>query len=241
MMSKIKSDLSEIELFASLSPEERGAIAMLAVPRQFNEGEIIYEEDDAGTSMFVLLEGVVELQTRLNDGPVHSLITMQAGAAFGFVDVIDPQARGIIAKALEPSNALEITREAFEEYLKKHPESGVNIVLALAVGLARQLRIAVDLFRQNLSWTLDVSGAAALNLSQLSADSTELELTLVNGKQLEGTLLKVESGATGHQLLIRDAGHRVHLVPYHALVSLSFRPPPGDPAHNDNGALSLEV
>ncbi len=221
-MNETPINLDGVPIFSSLSEEERKALIGLATPRQVEQGEILYAEGDPGDTMFVLLDGGIELQTTLPGGPCQTVLTVRKGSAFGLVEVVDPQPRGIAAKALETSELLELSRSAIDQYVKTHPEFGVNIAVAFAVGLAHQMRIAMDLLRQNLSWTLDVSGAAKLNLPQLIVNAATVQLNLTNGQQLEGTLLKVEPGGDGYQIFIRGTDQQVHLIPYHALVSLSF-------------------
>ncbi len=214
--------LDGVKLFSTLTVEDRRRIEALSSERTFEAGEVVYGEGTPGDSMFAVLEGAVELQAKMGDRDSHPLLTLREGSVFGLVEIIDPQGRAVTAKALAPTKALEITRTALEEHLKEHADSGLRILLALAVGCARQLRIAVDLVRENLAWTLDVSGAGALNLPQLISGSAEIDLVLPGGTHLEGTLLKVEASEAGHQLFIRDRTGRIHLVPYHSVVSLSF-------------------
>jgi CRP-like cAMP-binding protein len=221
-MTKQERVFDKVKMLGSLTSDERAALEASAQAMSFEAGAIIYGAGDPGSSMFVVVDGAVDLLMKSSEGKEEPLLTVRTGSIFGLAEVVEPQPRTITAKAVEPTKVLSLDRSAIDAYTRKHPESGARMALALAVGLSGQLRIAVDLFRQNLAWTLDVSGAAALNLPQLIANSAGVQLELSNGKRLTGVLLKVERAEAGFQLLIRDKDRRLHLVPYHAVASISF-------------------
>jgi len=221
-MSKTKYNLDKVSIFSTLTDDERAQIGALAEAKSYKEGDTVYEEGEQGESLFIVENGGVELRTLISEGIEKPLLTVRDGSVFGLVEVIEPQARAVTAKAIQPTKVLEITRPALADFVKKEPETGMKVLFALSVGLARQMRLAIDLFRQNLAWTLDVSGAAALNLHQLITDSARVTLDLASGKPITGQLLKIESSDAGHELLVKAETGTLYLIPYHAVIRLSF-------------------
>jgi len=221
-MTDINTFLEGVPLFAELTPGERRGIGALAVAKTWQTGETIYNEGEPGESLYLVVEGGVELVTEVSEGIERPLITVRSGSGFGLLEVIDAQPRAVTARAVAETETLEIARSALAEFINKEPASGVNTLYALSAGLARQSRIAVDLLRRNLAWTLEASGAAHLNLNRLITDRVLITVELVSGAPVSGTLLKVEPSAAGHELLVKTADDRIHMIPYHAVVKLTF-------------------
>jgi len=221
-MSKTKHALDNVSIFSTLTSDERARVRSLAKERSYQEGSTVYKEGEQGESLFIIEKGAVELQTIISEGIEKTLLTVREGSLFGLVELIEPQARAVTAKAIQPTKLLEIARPVLADFVISEPETGMKVLFALSVGLARQMHIAVDVLRQNLAWTLDVSGAAALNLHQLVTDSARITLELTNGKPVTGQLLKIESSDAGHELLVKAENGTFSLIPYHAIVRLSF-------------------
>jgi CRP-like cAMP-binding protein len=132
------------------------------VKRGVTAGDLIYSESDEGSSMFVVIEGAVDLLVKQSEREAQLIHAVRPGFVIGLVEILEPQARIFTARALEPTIVLELERSTLKKFIQEEPASGIDIVFALAKGLFNNLRIAVGLLRQNLAWTLDVTGATEL-------------------------------------------------------------------------------
>lgn len=214
--------LESVTLFTGVAPDLRRELADLANERSWTPKEVVFREGDPGESLFLVVEGAVELTTEVGEDIERPVITVRPGSVFGLVELLDPQPRVVSARAADSSTTLEIDRSSLMDFIHADPASRHGVVAALATGLARHTHIAMDLLRQNMAWTLEVSGAAQLNLHRLMGDRVRIVVDRVRGDSLAGTLLKVEPSAAGYDLLVKTDEDRVHLVPYHAVTGISF-------------------
>jgi len=68
---------------------------------------------------------------------------------------------------------------------------------------------------------MQVSGLASLDVSQLIVDRVNIVIELVNGKQLEGIIMKAEKHPSGFELFVKTSEENIHFIPYHSIVSAS--------------------
>ena len=91
-------------------------MARAILPREsFAIGQMIFKTGDAPRFAYLLQSGVVEVV--LDDGTVVS--TLEAGAIFGEMALIDESPRSAGVRAVEPANCILITRQEFERRLEK--------------------------------------------------------------------------------------------------------------------------
>ena len=81
---------------------------------------------------------------------------------------------------------------------------------------------------------MQVSGLAALDISQLIVDQVKIKIEMMNGKNITGTIMKAEVHPQGYELFIKTNDGALHFIPYHAIASASF--PLGD-IDNDSGRI----
>ncbi len=121
--------------------------------------------------MFIVIEGVVELVTTIQEDVEKPLITIRENSCFGIVELLDPRRRTVTARTLKPTRVPEITWPSLKSFMEREPGGGINVLLALAVGLTNQMRTAVRVLRQNLAWTLHATAATSLNLHSIISSS----------------------------------------------------------------------
>ena len=89
--------------------------------RQFHAGDVIFKDGDAGQSMFILLDGEVEISKVLGDHRTI-LASLSKGSIFGEMAIINRRPRSATARATSPVVALEISRSMFEKRLEEVPK-----------------------------------------------------------------------------------------------------------------------
>ena len=116
--------LTRTQLFRSLSAGEFAEVFPQMQKRKLAEGEVLYAQGDAGDSLFVCLEGLLE---RCADAPGSStgrvqVDTLRAGQHFGVASVLDDAKRATTVQADTEALVYEISRDALEPFLKEHDE-----------------------------------------------------------------------------------------------------------------------
>lgn len=90
--------------------------------RTFREGEAVCREGDPGDSMFLLVEGAVEVSTADPVGRPLVLAVLNEGEFFGEVALVTGRPRTATVAARGPATVLEITREQVDSLAARHPE-----------------------------------------------------------------------------------------------------------------------
>jgi hypothetical protein len=110
----------------------------------------------------------------------------------------------------------------FESLVKEHPTVGVKILQIITRSVVDRIRFVTDQYRRNIQWGMSVSGTLKLSWQSLITDEVDIRLSLVNSSQVHGKFLKVEETKSGYDLFVETKDDKVHIVPYHAVLSTSF-------------------
>jgi CRP-like cAMP-binding protein len=137
MTDDIIAQLKKIAIFSGLSDEALSSVAQRAVVRKLAEGDVLMKKGDPGNSLFLIHEGWVKITTVNSKGEELILNKWGAGTALGEMSLLDGGTRSASAIALEETEALELSREAFEELVKNPAVS-----LAIIKDSTRRLRFA---------------------------------------------------------------------------------------------------
>lgn len=102
----------------------------MMTPCQFEEGEVILREGEAGETAYVIDRGRVEATKDLEGRSIH-LAYVGAGEVFGEMSMIDDRPRSATITAVEHTVVQEVHRERFYEGLQSHPEVALNLLKVL--------------------------------------------------------------------------------------------------------------
>jgi type IV pilus assembly protein PilB len=154
--------LSELPLFAELSPQECQEIEALMRRRDYVPHQPIVREGGPGDAAFLIISGLVAVRHKDTESGVEFLLAeLGAGQMFGEMALITGKPRGASVVAVEPTTCAVLEREGFERVLREHP----NIALALARVMAERLDAANR-----------AAGIEFVNLSRLKIDPRVLTL-----------------------------------------------------------------
>ncbi|HUT69063.1 MAG TPA: cyclic nucleotide-binding domain-containing protein [Desulfatiglandales bacterium] len=137
-------------IFNDLEDQEVQEILKISQERGFSKGEVITREGEQGDSMFILVEGNVEVSKTLTMKLEHGDFTEREkiltrfkpedNLVFGEIAVIDREKRSASVVTTTDCILLEIKRDDFLELLDRRPEMGVKVLRRLARLLATRLR-----------------------------------------------------------------------------------------------------
>lgn len=100
--------------------------------RQFQAGEKIFLEEDAGNAMYMVRSGRVDVITY---GIV--LENVRAGGIFGEMALIDDGPRSAAAMAAEPTEVVAIDKPTFLAVIRDDPQFALKVMGLLATRLRR--------------------------------------------------------------------------------------------------------
>ncbi len=132
-------------------------------------------QGDPGNSLLILLSGNARTSMIASNGHEVVLDYAEAGQVLGEIALLDGGERTASVTAIEPTSALSITREAFEEILEKHK----NMALRLLKVMAKRIRMANSMIEGDRAYTSGPRLARyLLRLSMVGADEGRLKLDL---------------------------------------------------------------
>ncbi|MCI5073727.1 mechanosensitive ion channel family protein [Oricola sp.] len=115
--------LSRIELFAgTLKKPELAEMAQNARIRQYAPDEALVRQGEAGSSLFVVAEGVLDVHVEGQDQKPLKVGHISAGEIFGEMSLLTGAPRSATVSASTGVVAYEITHAQFEALLKERPE-----------------------------------------------------------------------------------------------------------------------
>ena len=113
-------------LFEVLSDEERAALVNEMEIETHDEGSVIINEGDPGSSMYLIVSGQVKVYTRGGGGTVY-LANLGEGDFFGEVSVLTGKPRTATITASQRTELLRLDKEKLDTALSTYP--GIRKVL----------------------------------------------------------------------------------------------------------------
>ena len=114
-------------LFRGITDNARQLILASALPLNLKKGQRLFERGDPGGTMYVVVQGRLEISVVSAVGRKISLNLISAGNCFGEVSMIDNQDRSASAVALESTSLQPIGRSTFFAAARLCPELAITI------------------------------------------------------------------------------------------------------------------
>ncbi|MCB2055812.1 MAG: mechanosensitive ion channel family protein [Geminicoccaceae bacterium] len=124
--------LGRSELFRKLAAEELARLAADTTERRYSSGDVVVRQGAEDRSLFVVLEGVLDVQVEAEDGGSRSVNRLTPGSMFGEFALLTGAPRSATVRAAAPAVLLEITEEAIAPVLKRCPELAEELSRVLA-------------------------------------------------------------------------------------------------------------
>jgi small-conductance mechanosensitive channel/CRP-like cAMP-binding protein len=112
--------LKRVDLFTTLSDEQRRTIATAARTRTFGAGEIIVREGEPGQSMYVVASGTVAVVVEPDR---RTVATLEEGAYFGEMSLLTGDVRSATVLAQTDAVVVEIGADLFRKLGAESPQT----------------------------------------------------------------------------------------------------------------------
>jgi len=175
-----------------------------AYQRDFDDGEIIFDEGDEGIDLYVIQTGQVQITRGSATGP-RIVAKLRAGDFFGEMSVVLGEARTARAVAVGKTELLELDGETLEAMCIERPEIAIRMIQRLAVRLiGAERRLAV--------LGLDELVAPLIRyLSKQAGDNIEEELRISTS---------LRELAAGSELTLQETHEALHQLMDQKLIRL---------------------
>jgi len=150
--------LQQVDIFEDLSPEQLGFVDKICIEKNYNQSELIFEENSPSREFYIIVDGEVEIQVdpdTIGDGSNSyqptTIATLRRGQSFGEVAIIDPGVRSASAKCgSETCRLLMINREDFLLLLEDDYKMGFIVMRNFAADLSLKIRQTNLMIRESL-------------------------------------------------------------------------------------------
>ncbi|MDQ1402089.1 MAG: family transcriptional regulator, cyclic receptor protein [Actinomycetota bacterium] len=162
--------LAKAELFRTLGDDALAQIVADASAIALQRNDLVFSEDDAADRLYVVLSGRIAIARRSVDGRESVVALMEEGDLFGEMSLFDGEGRSADARALEPSELVEVPFDAVRRVLEAKPE----LLWGVVALLAQRIRVTDAALADSVF--LDVTGRTAKRLLELAGEADEFIL-----------------------------------------------------------------
>ncbi|HWA01093.1 MAG TPA: Crp/Fnr family transcriptional regulator [Caulobacterales bacterium] len=170
-LKSVEAALARAEIYSEFSDAARARLGAAGVLVNLAPEALLFSKGDPGDSLFVLLEGEVEVRTSTEAGKDVRLASLKPPALIGEMAVLDGGARSADIAAIRRSRLVRISRDAAIDALTSEPKA----LLKLVAVLSRRLRRANEELED--AAVLDLGGRLAQRLLEEAGDGAVVTLT----------------------------------------------------------------
>jgi small-conductance mechanosensitive channel/CRP-like cAMP-binding protein len=138
-----------VDLFRTLTPEERAELAASVRYAPFTAGEVIVRQGSVAHHLYLLADGQVEVRVRFRQQE-ESVSTIEAPGFFGEMGLLTGTSRLASVVAITPVECFRLDRAAFQAVIRRRPEVAAELGRVLA-----QRTLALDAVRMGLDGTVN--------------------------------------------------------------------------------------
>ena len=191
--------LSSFDIFAGFSDLELAEIFELCQEKSFVEGSIIFVEEETAERLFLIFEGQVSLEKKVQLGRSGSarqatVSVLGPGRVAGWSSLITPHSYTSTGVCLGPSRALVLKGQDIRHYVARNPSAGLLFMDAIASTISSRLRnstTTLTYFLSIISHELKSPLAAVENYLQVMLGGFTGDLTEQQRHMLERSVLRV--------------------------------------------------
>lgn len=140
--------LKTVPFFNELTSWQLRRVSEIVFERSYDTGELIFEQDQPGAALFLIIEGGVAVEMYQNNEPT-TLAVLGKGAFFGEMALLDESPRSASARCLERTQTLALYRNDLRRLIQTDPQTACHIYRALARIVGDRLRATNELVLNN--------------------------------------------------------------------------------------------
>jgi CRP-like cAMP-binding protein len=135
-------ELSKVELFEGLSPEQLTRISEACEIANFSKGEQLFREGEQAKNLFILLEGKIVIQIQVSSRPANIGVAVinQPYQSLGWSGIVSPYFYTASALCEQDCRLLSVDGAGFVEILNQDSEAGVLVYMRIAEVISNRLR-----------------------------------------------------------------------------------------------------
>jgi CRP/FNR family cyclic AMP-dependent transcriptional regulator len=136
-LDRYRALLAQSTLFRGVAPSAIDDLSRRLQVRTRAAGALLIAEDEPGDAMFLIAEGRVRVALFGESGRELTLSVLGRGDFFGEMALLDGRPRSANVVASDDTTLLVLTRDAFVEHVKAHPQTALNLLAEMTRRLRR--------------------------------------------------------------------------------------------------------
>jgi CRP-like cAMP-binding protein len=131
----VEAVLKITPVFRKLAPPDLHTVAQAATARQYDKGQVIFEQDSPADAFYTIASGRVKIFKMLPTGKDLILEIFGTGDPLGAIAAYDGRPFPASAVAIEETVCIVIPRAAFFRLLEEHPSLVRGLMLGMTIRL----------------------------------------------------------------------------------------------------------
>ena len=127
-------------LFADLDGATIALILAQLTEEVWPAGHIVIEEYASGDTLYIIVDGQVQISRTLQNGERRVIREMGPGELFGEMALLEDKPRSARVSTVTPTTFLAVTRQRFNTLIEQHPAVAINFLKAISAQLRQQYR-----------------------------------------------------------------------------------------------------
>ena len=127
--------LKNSDIFHHIITDDLRYIADALIEEKYFSGDIVFEKNDRGDNMYVVVTG--EVGIALNNNSDDYITTIIAGGCFGEMNLLDELPRSATAIVIEDATVLRLSQPKLRGLLVSYPELGLGMLKSMSLKLRK--------------------------------------------------------------------------------------------------------
>jgi CRP/FNR family transcriptional regulator, cyclic AMP receptor protein len=140
-----KQILSKVPLFSGLAENEMEFLSRRVVPRHYSAGQIVFNESDPCTGLYVVASGQVRIFKTSASGREQVLSIDGPGSSVAELPVFDGGNYPASVAVIDDSTLLFVSKQDFQELCLTHPQVALKVLRVVGARLRRLVGIIEEL------------------------------------------------------------------------------------------------
>ena len=127
--------LKQSPIFSMVNTDDLRLVAQALETQQFFKGDRIFEINDQGDHLYILISGKVGISIDPDTSASTYIATLEAGDCFGEMNLLDNQPRSASAHVLEDAEILSLDKTRLKGLMQSYPEISIGMLRSLSLRL----------------------------------------------------------------------------------------------------------
>jgi CRP-like cAMP-binding protein len=133
--------LKKSDIFNEINTDDLRFVADALEEAEYFKGDRIFEKNDMGDCMYVVLSGVIGISLDEDNGGNKFIAMVREGECFGEMNLIDDLPRSASAVVVEDAKVLMLSKFRLRGLMMSYPDLGMGMLKALSLKLRRTTQL----------------------------------------------------------------------------------------------------